>query len=79
MRCIKQSQNNVDFQVKRMLDDPKQVHWREENGCIMFQERLYVPRNKKLREDIIRTHHDTRTAGHPGHKGTRELITRNYF
>ena len=53
--------------------------WREENGFLLCQERLYVPRNKKLREDIIRAHHDTVVAGHPGQKGTRELITRNYF
>ena len=79
LRRIKQSRNNIDSQVRRMLDDPRQDQWHEEDGFIMFQERLYVPKNKVLREDIIRTHHDTRTAGHPGQKGTRELITRNYF
>ena len=46
---------------------------------IKWQERLYVPRDKRLREDIIRAHHDTITAGHPGRYKTQELITRNYW
>src|SRR5882762_7491015 len=44
---------------------------------IKWQERLYVPRDKKLREDIIRAHHDTIAARHPGRYKTQELITRN--
>lgn len=42
-------------------------------------DRIYVPKNRKLREDIIREFHDTATAGHPGRYKTQELITRNYW
>ena len=78
LRRIRQSKNNLDRKVQQALDrnDPD---WEEDEGMITHQGRVYVPRNKTLREDIIRTHHDTPTTGHPGQKGTRELITRNYF
>ena len=79
IRRIRQTQSNLDNVVRRALEDPKQTDWKVEDGIVMFQERLYVPRNKRLREDIIRKHHDVPTAGHPGQKSTRELITRNYF
>ena len=78
LRRIKQSSNNRDRVVERALEDNDR-DWREEDGYIMFKERLYVPRNKKLREDIIIAHHDSITAGHPGQKSTCELIQRNYF
>ena len=32
-----------------------------------------------LRGDIIRLHHDTAIAGHPGHYKTLELVSRNYY
>ena len=51
----------------------------EEDGIITWQGRLYVPKNKKLREDIIKEHHDSHVAGHPGRYKTQELITRNYW
>jgi len=41
--------------------------------------RIYVPKNKHLQEDIIREHHDSVAAGHPGWYKTQELITRNYW
>ena len=75
---IKQSLNNKDQSVVKALND-KDPSWREEDGLLLCQERLYVPRNKKLKEDIIRAHHDSAVAGHPGQKSTRELITRNYY
>ena len=78
LQRIKRSIDNKDQAVIKALNTKDPI-WREEDGFLLCQERLYVPRNKKLREDIIHAHHDTVVAGHPGQKGTRELITRNYF
>ena len=78
MRRIRQSRNNLDRSVRLALDRGDK-DWEQEEGITTHQGRIYVPRNKNLREDIMRTHHDTPTAGHPGQKNTRELITRNYF
>ena len=77
MRCIKQSIDNKNLVVTKVLRD-KYLDWRIEDGLVLCQERIYVPQNKKLREDIIQAHHDSVVAGHPGQKGTQELITRNY-
>jgi Integrase zinc binding domain len=54
--------------------------WQEhEDGVVTWQERICIPKNKCLREDIIREHHDSVAAGHPGRYKTQELITWNYW
>jgi len=40
---------------------------------------MYVPRNKKLRAEIIQLHHDVPAAGHGGQWKMVELVTRNYW
>jgi hypothetical protein len=75
---IRQSSKNQDRVVAQALDR-KDDDWSEQDGLVLFKERLYVPRNRKLREDIIRLHHNLIVTGHPGQKGTRELILWNYF
>ena len=53
--------------------------WEEDEGIIHHNGRIYVPRDQQLRHDIVRSHHDTPTAGHPGRWRTLELVTRNYW
>jgi hypothetical protein len=58
----------------------KEKSWQEhEDRIVIWQERIYVPKNKQFREDIIREHHDSIAAGHPRRYKTQELITRNYW
>ena len=40
--------------------------------------RVYVPKNEKLRVEIIWLHHDMSIAGYGGQWKTVELVTRNY-
>jgi RNase H-like domain found in reverse transcriptase/Reverse transcriptase (RNA-dependent DNA polymerase)/Integrase zinc binding domain len=76
---IKASSGARDRVVEKALAG-KEKSWQEhENGIITWQERIYVPRNKCLHEDIIREHHDSVAVGHPGRYKTQELITRNYW
>ena len=67
-----------DKVVKRSLLK-KHRDYKEEDGIITMQERIYVPKDRELREDIIREHHDSIVAGHPGRYKTQELITKNYW
>jgi hypothetical protein len=54
--------------------------WRKlPDGAVAIEERIYVPRDEQLRQEIIWEHHDDRAAGHPGRYKTQELITRNYW
>lgn len=53
--------------------------WEREGDIILHRGRVYVPRDLQLRADILRAHHDSPTAGHPGRWKTLELVSRNYW
>lgn len=58
----------------------KNPNWKEHpDGLLTHRERIYVPPDEELRADIIKAHHDTPIAGHPGRYKTQELITRTYW
>ena len=44
----------------------------DENG------KIYIPDDQALRLDIVKLHHDTPIAGHPGREKTLELVQRSY-
>ena len=81
IQCIKRMTKNerrIDRAVEKALRNKKK-EWEREEGMITWKNRIYVPKDRALRGDIIRAHHDKRTAGHPGRYKTQELITRNYW
>ena len=51
----------------------------KKDGIVTWQGHLYIPKNQKLQEDIIREHHDSHVAGHLGWYKTQELIIHNYW
>jgi len=53
--------------------------WREENGLILKDEKVYVPRDEKLRAEVIWLHYDMLVGGHGGQWKTMELVTRNFW
>ena len=79
MKRIIRCRNNKDNSVTKAIAD-KQDQWVTlDTGVVMWKHRIYVPKDSKLREDILRLHHDTPLAGHPGRYKTHELVTRNYW
>ena len=52
---------------------------REENGRLIYRNRIYVPSHDQLRLRILRSHHDPPAVGHPGRAKTLELIDRAYY
>ena len=40
--------------------------WREHEGLILKEGKVYVPKDEKLRAEIIRLHHDMPVGGHGG-------------
>ena len=40
--------------------------WTIDNGLILFKQRIYVPDNLTLRQEILHLHHDLPVMGHPG-------------
>ena len=79
VKRIMKARSSMDRVVKLALAQ-KEAQWEVlPDGVVLRQGRIYVPRDQKLREDIMRAHHDSRTDGHPGCYKTTELITRNYW
>jgi len=60
----------------KMLRDKE---WREVDGVMYKEGKVYVPKDKNLRAEIIRLHHDMPVAGHGGQWKTVELVTRNFW
>ena len=63
-----------DDEVVRAIEEMKWARvkmlqneeWKEVNSVIYKEEKVYVPKDNKLRAEIIRLHHDTPVGGHGG-------------
>ena len=53
--------------------------WTNVDGLLRFRDRLYVPDEPGLREEILRLLHDAPTAGHQGVTKTRKRLAESYF
>jgi len=53
--------------------------WREVDSIMYKKEKVYVPKDEKLRAEIIRLYHDMPVGGHGGQWKTVELVTRNFW
>jgi len=40
--------------------------WREHEGLILKEKKVYIPKDKKLRAEIIRLYHNMPVGGHGG-------------
>jgi len=64
--------------VKSLAKRPGQ--WRvDDKGVVWVKDQLYVPKDNVLRGEILRAHHDSPLAGHPGCHGTQNLVERAFF
>jgi len=61
--------------VKMLRDE----EWREVEGIIYKERKVYIPKDEKLRAEIIRLHYDMPIGGHGGQWKTVELVTRNFW
>ena len=53
--------------------------WQIEGELVLKEEKVYVPKDEKLRAEVIWLHHDVSVAVHRGRWKTVELVTRNYW
>jgi len=61
--------------VKILRDE----EWHQEDGLMLKEEKVYVPKDERLRAEVIRLHHDIPVGGHGGQWKTAELVTRNFW
>jgi len=60
--------------VKVLRDE----EWREEDRVMLRDGKVYVPKDERLRAEVIQLHHDTLVGGHEGQWKMTELVTRNF-
>jgi len=70
--------------LKSLRNIPKALsdgtaQWEEEDGLVYHKGKLYVPNDRQLRQDIVKSCHNTVTTGHPGKNGTLELVSHYYW
>ena len=61
--------------VKMLRDE----EWKEVDSIMYKEEKVYVPKDDKLRAEIIRLHHDMSVREHGGQWKMVELVTRNFW
>ena len=52
--------------------------WNNEEGLVLYREKIYVPQNEQLHWDIIKINHDNPAAGHPGQRGTLAVVGQEF-
>ena len=63
-----------DNKVIKAVEEMKQAgvkvlrneEWREVDGIMYKEEKIYIPKDEKLRAEIVRLHHDIPIGGHGG-------------
>ena len=76
----------VDDEIVKVVEEMKKANvkvlrneeWREEDGLMLKDGKVYVPKDEELRVEVIRLHHDIPVGGHGGQWKTVELVTRNF-
>ena len=77
----------VDDEVVKIVEEMKRANvkvlrnkeWREEDGLILKEGKVYVPKDEELRVEIIQLHYDMPVGGHGRQWKTVELVTRNFW
>jgi len=76
-----------DDEVVKVVEEMKRVEvkmlrdeeWREVDGIMYKEGKVYVPKDNKLRAEIIRLHHNMLVGGHRGQWKMVELVTQNFW
>ena len=71
--------NNIrEKEITQALEKKDELAWEEDRMAYM-EGRIYVPNNKKLREEILKEHHNPADIGHPRQYRMLELLKRTYW
>ena len=67
-------------EMKRMrVKELQGNEWQLEGELVLKEDKVYVPKDKELRAEVIWWHHDVLASGHGGKWKIVELVTRNYW
>jgi len=74
-KVIKTGEEIKQAEVKILRDE----EWREVNSIIYKKGKLYIPKDEKLRAEIIQLYYDTLVEGYREQWKIVELVTRNFW
>ena len=77
---LKEIKRNMtrEKEVVQALKKEDSLTW-EEDGVVYMKERVYVPNNKKIKEEILKENHNSADVGHSGQYRMLKLIKRTYW
>ena len=77
---LKEIKRNMtrEKEVVQALKKENSITW-EEDGVVYIEERVYIPNNKKIQEEILKENHDSVDIGYPGQHRILELLKRTYW
>jgi len=77
---LKEIKRNMtrEKEVVQALKKEDGLTW-EEDGVVYMEGRIYIPNNKKIKEEILKENHDLADVGHLGQHRMLELIKRTYW
>ena len=87
-RKVTVEEGNILKEIKRNMTREKEVIQAlkkensltlKEDGVVYMEGRIYVPNNKKIKEEILKENHDLADVGHPEQHRMLELIKRTYW
>jgi len=64
VKKIKEAKDKDEEVIKAGIKMLRNEEWQIEEGLVLKEERVYVPKDEKLRIEIIWLHHDMPIAGH---------------
>ena len=73
-----QRNNTKEHEVEQELKKGDSLAW-EQNRITYINGQIYIPNNRKLKEQILQENHDPVDIGHLGQQMMIELIKRNYW
>ena len=76
---IRESMDKNEGIVAKRFENNNKSWTLNEDGYIMVNDRLYIPNNNTLWDNIIWAHNDLLLSGHPSKVKTQELIKRGYW
>ena len=77
---LKEIKRNMtrEKEVVQALKKEDGLTW-EEDGVVYMEGRIYIPNNKKIKEEILKENHDLADVGHLGQHRMLESIKRTYW
>ena len=64
---------------KAGVKELRRNEWQIKGDLVLKEEKMYIPKDEKLRAEVIQLHHDVLAVGHRGRWKIVELVMRNYW